>query len=64
MILRKAWQFVAGDSLLTPLAVMIAVVAVLLIRQYVPNADAVSECVFVGILGLGIVAGVFEHTNG
>jgi uncharacterized membrane protein YoaK (UPF0700 family) len=61
--LRKAWQFVAGDSLLTPLAVAIAIAAVVLMHHFIPNAGAVSEVVFVGIIGLGIIAGVFERTN-
>jgi uncharacterized membrane protein YoaK (UPF0700 family) len=61
--LRRTWQFVAGDSLLTPLAVLISIAAVVLMHHFIPHADAVSEVVFVGILGLGIIAGVFERTN-
>ena len=58
--LRRTWQFIAGDSLLTPLAVLIAIAAVVLMHHFIPNAGAVSEVVFVGILGLGIIAGVYE----
>jgi hypothetical protein len=41
--LRRTWQFVAGDSLLTPLAVVISIAAVVLMHHFIPRAGDDSE---------------------
>jgi hypothetical protein len=58
--LAAIWQFIAGDSRLTPLAVALAViVSVVLLRLSVPNG--VVAMTFPCIIALGLAASIFER---
>jgi hypothetical protein len=58
--LAAVWQFIAGDSRFTPMAVALAVViSVVLLRMSVPNG--VVAMTFPCIIALGLAASIFER---
>ncbi|MDE2572408.1 MAG: hypothetical protein KGM44_07800 [bacterium] len=63
MKLEAIWAFVAGESRLAPLGVLIAIVAALLMGRFAPGNGALSGIVFVVIVAAGLVAGVFERRS-
>jgi hypothetical protein len=61
MKLAAIWEFIAGDSRRSPVAVALAVlVAVVLLRTSV--ASGVVAATFACIIALGLAAAVFERT--
>jgi hypothetical protein len=60
--LAAIWEFIAGDSRRSPIAVALAVaVAVVLLRGAVPSF--VVAAAFAGIIALGLAAAVFEQPS-
>jgi hypothetical protein len=62
MRLRTVWSFIAGDSKLAPLGAGVAVIIALALVRYVPAAGAWAGAIYVAIIALGLVAGVFERS--
>ena len=62
MKLGAIWSFIAGDSRRAPLAVAVAVAAVVAVRHVAPGAGAWTGVLFVAIVAAGVVAGAFEKT--
>ena len=60
MNLRSVWDFIAGESRLTPLAVAIAIIAVLVMHKFMADAGHAVSIIFVAIIAGGLVAGVLE----
>ena len=62
MKLGAIWSFIAGDSRRAPLAVAVAVAAVVTVQRIAPGAGGWTGALFVAIVAAGLVAGVFEKT--
>jgi hypothetical protein len=63
MKLGAIWSFIAGDSRRAPLAVAVAVAAVVALQRFAPSAGAWSGALLVAIVAAGLIAGVFEKTS-
>jgi hypothetical protein len=58
--LAAIWEFIAGDSRFAPLAVALAIVAVIvMLRSAVPSP--IVAAAFACIVALGLTAAVFER---
>jgi len=58
----KLWAVIAGDSRLAPIGVAVAVVTMAAVARVAHGAEPWAGVVFVAILIVGLVAGVFEKT--
>jgi hypothetical protein len=59
--LAAIWAFIAGDSKVGPLAVALALVVAIVLRQS-PVASLVAGMAFAAIVALGLAASVFERS--
>jgi len=58
--LAAIWAFIAGDSKVAPLAVALALVVAIVLRQS-PVASLVAGVAFAAIVALGLAASIFER---